>query len=154
MGIESNDERRVVTAEGGVVVVPANTIHKFWALPREEVELLDPGSGDSHDGVVDGALVNGDVHPAALGMSDGVAGAAKEDDEDTITDLVVLINATDSGQDFILDTTFFTNWYSLRHDLLVYDGSLDLFQTLCVSLEHTTHSGRLADDSTKDLRRR
>ena len=48
-------------------------------------------------------------------------------------DVVLLLNATDSGKDFMLDRVFFENWYGMRYDSLTYGKGIDLVQMLCVS---------------------
>lgn len=49
-------------------------------------------------------------------------------------DVVLLLNATDSGKDFVLDRVFFENWYGMRYDSLTYGDGIDLVQMLCVSV--------------------
>ena len=48
-------------------------------------------------------------------------------------DVVLLLNATDSGKDFVLDRVFFENWYGMRYDSLMFGQGIDLVQMLCVS---------------------
>ena len=48
-------------------------------------------------------------------------------------DVVLLLNATDSGKDFVLDRVFFENWYGMRYDSLTYGKGIDFIQMLCVS---------------------
>ena len=48
-------------------------------------------------------------------------------------DVVLLLNATDSGKDFVLDRVFFENWYGMRYDSLTFGEGIDLVQMLCVS---------------------
>ena len=50
-------------------------------------------------------------------------------------DVVLLLNATDSGKDFVLDRVFFENWYGMRYDSLTYGEGIDLVQMLCVSVD-------------------
>lgn len=54
------------------------------------------------------------------------------DEEGKSEDLVLLLNATDSGKDFVLDRVFFENWYGMRYDSLTYGKGIDLIQMLCV----------------------
>ena len=49
-------------------------------------------------------------------------------------DVVLLLNATDSGKDFVLDRVFLENWYGMGYDSLTYGEGIDLVQMLCVSV--------------------
>nr|UPH69772.1 putative epoxidase protein [Neofusicoccum parvum] len=52
-------------------------------------------------------------------------------DDETPDYMTVILSATDSGKDYQLDRVFFENWYGYWHDALLYEGGLDLIQTLC-----------------------
>ena len=56
-----------------------------------------------------------------------------EDEDGKQEDVALLLNATDSGKDFVLDRVFFENWYGMRYDSLTYGEGIDLVQMLCVS---------------------
>ena len=58
-----------------------------------------------------------------------------EDGDGEQEDVVLLLNATDSGKDFVLDRVFFENWYGMRYDSLTYGEGIDLVQMLCVSVD-------------------
>lgn len=66
-------------------------------------------------------------------------------------DVVLLLNATDSGKDFVLDRVFFENWYGMRYDSLTYGEGIDLVQMLCVSVDFDFFSLCCEPLSTFDL---
>lgn len=46
---------------------------------------------------------------------------------------ILMVNATDSGKDFVLDRIFLENWYGVRVDSFKYGNSIDFIQQCAVS---------------------
>ncbi|KAJ6779468.1 hypothetical protein PWT90_00774 [Aphanocladium album] len=60
-----------------------------------------------------------------------------EDDDDD-GELVFMVNATDSGKDFVLDRIFLENWYGVRVDSFKYGTKIDFIQQ-CATFDGGDH---------------
>lgn len=53
---------------------------------------------------------------------------------DSTEDMIIVLSASDTGDDYMLDRVFFENWYGLWHDAVMHHGGeFDWIQLLCVS---------------------
>ena len=53
---------------------------------------------------------------------------------DSTEDMTVVLSASDTGDNYMLDRIFFENWYGMWHDGIVSNGGkFDLIQLLSVS---------------------
>ena len=52
--------------------------------------------------------------------------------EDSVEDMIIVLNATDAAIDYQLDRVFFENWYGFRQDSLTQGKGMDVIQMLSV----------------------
>ena len=69
-----------------------------------------------------------DVPPEHESIHNGVINETEWDGE-----TILMVNATDSGKDFVLDRIFLENWYGVRVDSFKYGDSIDFIQQCAVS---------------------
>lgn len=69
-----------------------------------------------------------DVLPEHESSQNGVIDGPEWDGES-----ILMVNATDSGKDFVLDRIFLENWYGVRVDSFKYGSSIDFIQQCAVS---------------------
>lgn len=55
-----------------------------------------------------------------------------DDEEEDDGEIVFMVNATDSGKDFVLDRIFLENWYGVRVDSFKYGTKIDFIQQCAV----------------------
>ncbi|KAK5673732.1 Oxidoreductase OpS7 [Elasticomyces elasticus] len=95
---------------------------------NEHIKILRPGdevavcpAGNIHRFIVD-------VLPEHESSQNGVIDGPEWDGES-----ILMVNATDSGKDFVLDRIFLENWYGVRVDSFKYGSSIDFIQQCAVS---------------------
>lgn len=69
-----------------------------------------------------------DVLPEHESSQNGVI-----DETDWDGESILMVNATDSGKDFVLDRIFLENWYGVRVDSFEYGSGIDFIQQCAVS---------------------
>ena len=52
--------------------------------------------------------------------------------EDSVEDMIIVLNATDAAIDYQLDRVFFENWYGFRQDSLAQGKGMDVIHMLSV----------------------
>ncbi|KAI9804115.1 MAG: hypothetical protein M1825_001517 [Sarcosagium campestre] len=52
--------------------------------------------------------------------------------EDSVEDLIIIVNASDSANDYQLDRLFLENWYGFRYDSLMHGTGLDWIQMMSI----------------------
>ncbi|KAH9906350.1 hypothetical protein F4778DRAFT_769447 [Xylariomycetidae sp. FL2044] len=126
IGIEVNEEITVLRPGDEVAVCPAGNIHRFIVdvppeldTPRTRVPNGAANGVDHMNGAV------GRVHDA-------------QDEEVWDGESILMVNATDSGKDFVLDRIFLENWYGVRVDSFKYGDKIDFIQQ-CATFDGGDH---------------
>ncbi|KAH7325628.1 hypothetical protein B0I35DRAFT_448772 [Stachybotrys elegans] len=104
IGVEINEEVRILRPGDEVAVCPAGNIHRFFV----------------------------DVGPDYLGKE------ATSEDTSWDGETILMVNATDSGKDFVLDRIFLENWYGVRVDSFKYGTKIDFIQQ-CATFDGGDH---------------
>ncbi|KAJ5658155.1 uncharacterized protein N7484_001804 [Penicillium longicatenatum] len=94
IGVEINEEVRILRPGDEVAVCPAGNIHRFF-VDTGDVSLTD------------------------------------QEKKDWDGESILMVNATDSGKDFVLDRIFLENWYGIRVDSFKFGNKIDFIQQCC-----------------------
>ena len=120
IGVEINEEIMVLRPGDEVAICPAGNIHRFFVDVSKE-HLHRRRRNGNEDGT---DLPNGVNHDGQEFL---------DDDDDDDGENILMVNATDSGKDFVLDRIFLENWYGVRVDSFKYGDKIDYIQQCCVS---------------------
>ncbi|KAM3511560.1 hypothetical protein MY11210_004778 [Beauveria gryllotalpidicola] len=98
---------------------------------NETVKVLRP-----KDGVA--ICPAGNIHRFIIDVDPEHDQDGSDDEEEDDGEIVFMVNATDSGKDFVLDRIFLENWYGVRVDSFKYGTKIDFIQQ-CATFDGGDH---------------